>query len=103
MRSWTWWCTGTRRGCCTSIRKGRSMVRLVQLVHPDLGRRVAVVEEPNLRVIRGVSSVYELADEAIRAGVKIEAIVGRLGFGETVEYDEVYGGTSLWQLVSPID
>ena len=36
------------------------MIRLVQLIHPQHGRRVAVVEEAQLRLIADAASVYEL-------------------------------------------
>src|SRR5437016_5240554 len=37
------------------------MIRLVQLRHPEHGRRVAVVEENQLRLLREVDSIYGLA------------------------------------------
>ena len=37
-------------------------MRLVQLTGPD-GRRVALVEEPRLRLLGGCRSVYDLASE----------------------------------------
>jgi hypothetical protein len=40
------------------------MTRLVQLERGDL-RRVALVEEPHLRLLDGCSSIYELANSAI--------------------------------------
>ena len=39
------------------------MLRLVQLVHPSEGRRVAVVEEPHLRLLANWCSVYELRQQ----------------------------------------
>lgn len=79
------------------------MLRLVQLSHPDHGRRVAVVEEPNLKVVRGPSSVVELATAAIAAGRQIADVVASHGFAESLPYNEVYGGNSAWKLLSPID
>ena len=44
------------------------MIRLVQLKHPKQGRRVAVVEEGQLRLLRGVDSIYALAQAALAKG-----------------------------------
>ena len=43
------------------------MMRLVQLKKGPV-RRVAVVEEPHLRILDGCTSVYELATCALRTG-----------------------------------
>src|SRR5919198_1326038 len=59
------------------------MLRLVQLTHPTDGRRVAVVEEPNLRLLSGHRTVYHLA--------------------QALDYDAVYEGRSPWRLMVPFD
>jgi hypothetical protein len=78
------------------------MIRLVQLRHPAAGRRVALVDEPNLRLLTQHRSVYDLAQSAVQQNTKIESIVARQ-LGEAIGYDEVYAGTSEWKLLSPID
>ena len=47
-----------------------SKTRLVQ-IKQGMVRRVALVEEPHLRLLDGCSSVYELANVAIAANVKL--------------------------------
>jgi len=79
------------------------MLRVVQLSHPEHGRRVAVVEEPWLRLLRDCSSVYELAQSAIQSNRRLGACVEQLVGEEQVDYDEVYEGRSGWRLLSPID
>jgi hypothetical protein len=66
-------------------------------------RRVAVVEEPLLRLLTGVESVFELAGEALASGQRLNAVIaGRLAT-DTLSYDDVYGGASPWRLMTPID
>jgi hypothetical protein len=79
------------------------MLRLVQLMHRDEGRRVAVVEEPNLRPLTKWRSVYELAQAAITARRHIADMVSSNAFREPLGYDAVYGGRSPWGLLPPID
>ena len=51
------------------------MLRLVQLTHPDEGRRVAVVEGADLRVLSDHHTVYHLARAAIDSGHGLEEVV----------------------------
>lgn len=79
------------------------MLRLVQIAHPVQGRRVAVVNEPQLRLLRSVTSIFDLATRAIATGKKIADLVASLSTAEEINYDEVYAGRSDWKLLSPID
>jgi hypothetical protein len=79
------------------------MIRLVQLTHPEHGRRVAIVDEPRLRVLNDANSVYQLAQEAIESSKTLEKIVeGRTG-NETLDYDPIYRSESQWSLLPPFD
>ncbi len=78
-------------------------MRLVQISHPNRGRRVAIVEEPRLRLLRDCASVYELAERALQSEHSLRACVEQLGSDEQVDYDAVYAGRSDWRLLSPID
>ncbi len=77
-------------------------MRLVQLAGAD-GRRVALVEEPELRLLEGCQSVYELAWECLREGVGLSEGVRRRRSGESVDYDSVWGGRSAWRLLPSAD
>ena len=77
-------------------------MRLVQIQKAGV-RRVAIVEEPELRLIAGSESVYELAHRAIAAGGKLGELVRRTATDETLKYDDVYGGRSEWRLMPPVD
>ena len=79
------------------------MLRIVQLSHTTHGRRVAVVEEPQLRLLRDCSSVLGLAVSAIELKCRLRESVERLVSNERVDYDAVYEGRSDWRLLPPID
>lgn len=78
------------------------MIRLVQL-RSGSTRAVALVDEPNLRVLVGVTSMYALAQAALYASKPLEDIVRRRAHGATLAYDDIYKGRSEWRLVVPID
>jgi hypothetical protein len=78
------------------------MTRLVQLKYWD-ARRVALVDEPHLRLIEGFGSIYELANFAIRGDVKLSEIAREKATGDVLEYDTVYRGLSETRILSAID
>jgi hypothetical protein len=81
---------------------GTTISRLVQLGN-GAERRVALVEEPRLRLLRGFHSVHALATEAIRRGESLSALAGALDTEAVVDYDSVYHGSSEWRLLPPVD
>jgi hypothetical protein len=78
------------------------MTRLIQIKKGNL-RRVALVDEPNIRLLDGCSSIYELAHLSIRAGMKLSEMAGQRAKRETMEYDPIYLGQSEWQMLPAID
>ena len=78
------------------------MTRLVQLKRGDV-RRVALVEEPRLRMLDGCSSIYELANSAISEAVKLSDLARRRATGDALEYDLIYLGRSEWHILPAID
>lgn len=78
------------------------MTRLVQIKKGPV-RRVALVEEPYLRVLDGCTSVYELALSAMKAGSKLSDLTKKRLSTERLDYDQVYSGRSEWQMLPPID
>lgn len=77
-------------------------VSLVQLSN-GTERRVVLVDEPQLRCLEGISSVYELAQRCLQRSVFMAAEARNLATGEALSYDEVYDGSSAWHLLVPID
>ncbi len=78
------------------------MIRLVQISNGS-ERRVALVEEPGLRCLAEVENIYALAQLCIGCGFKLTEQAKSLAFGESLDYDAVYAGTSEWHLLPPID
>src|SRR5438067_11266799 len=79
-----------------------SMTRLLQLRRgPD--RRVALVEEPQLRLLGTFDSVYAIAQTAIASGRSIAALAAEDATDQALDYDAVYDGRSTWRLRVPLD
>jgi hypothetical protein len=82
-------------------RAGLTM-RLVQLKKGN-ERRVAIVEEPRLRLLEGARSIYELAHAASSRGSDLSGAAKSQATGESLNYDEVHAGRSEWRLHLPFD
>jgi hypothetical protein len=78
------------------------VIHLVQLGNGS-SRRVAVVQEPRLRCLTEVQSVYELTKRSLKHGNKLSDLALALAQGESLDYDAVYAGASEWRLLAPID
>ena len=78
------------------------MTRLIQLKRGDT-RRVALVEEPHLRLLAGCGSIYELAGEAIARASTLSDAVRNRAAGDLLHYDPIYRGQSEWRILPPID
>jgi hypothetical protein len=78
------------------------VTRLVQLQRGS-ERRVAVVDEPSLRLLAGFDSVYSLANAAIADSTPIATLIAKNTTSDVVDYDAVYNGNSEWRLLLPID
>lgn len=78
------------------------MTRLIQIGKGNV-RRVALVEEPNVRLLDNCSSIYELAHTAIRAGIKLGDAARQRARHETFDYDSIYEGRSEWRILPAID
>lgn len=77
--------------------------RIVQLIHASGQRRVALVMEPHLVLLRFYPSVYALANEALERRVSLRQLLVDLPTDETLLYDEPYQGTSEWRLLPALD
>jgi len=78
------------------------MVRLVQ-IRNGRERRVALVEEPCLRLLALCSSVYELAGAALASGRTLSSFAEKQATTELLDYETIYQGASDWKLMTPID
>jgi len=77
-------------------------VHLVQIA-TGTQRRVALVREPDLVLLRDVDSVFTLANKALSEGRRLSDITEQLLSDEILSYDAIYDGQSEWKLLAPID
>ena len=77
-------------------------MRLIQIRKGQI-RRVALVEEPYLRLLAECSSIYSLANAAISARVTLTETAQHRATQELLEYDPIYSGISDWSVLAPID
>lgn len=78
-------------------------MRLVQIRHARHGRKVAVVEEPELVVLHYFNSVFQLAQRAISQGQSLQSVVDQHLSQHRLSYDAIYQGKAEWQLLPPFD
>jgi hypothetical protein len=78
-------------------------MRLVQIQHATLGRRIAEVQGDTLRLIGSYRSVHSLAWAALEAGKPLVQAVRDELSAETLPYDPIYRGEHAWRLLAPID
>jgi hypothetical protein len=83
-------------------------MRLVQLSGPD-GRRVALVDEPHLRLLERCATIYDLASDCLRESVRLRTGIEQRQSAEVLDYDAVYlsaipaRGNSDWRLQPSAD
>jgi hypothetical protein len=77
-------------------------LRLIQIQNNG-NRRVALVEEPKVRLLRNHESIHGLALAAISTGDRLGSIIERDMTDETMEYDSIWSGNCDWRLLVPID
>ncbi|MEO6183313.1 MAG: AraD1 family protein [Verrucomicrobiota bacterium] len=80
------------------------MVRLVQLIHPQHGRRVATVADENtLRFLEATASIYALAQNAAAQKTSLKQLVALRASDERLDYSAVYEGKSDWRFLPAFD
>jgi hypothetical protein len=85
------------------FRQELDMTRLIQLQNGST-RRVALVEEPRVRLLAAeVRSVHTLALAAIAQGKKLADVARENATGEALDYEPIYRGESPWKLLPPLD
>jgi hypothetical protein len=78
-------------------------VRLIQLSGPAGERRVCLVDEPRLRMIRQHGSIHALARAALTAARSLTDFVEPLLSDEWLDYADVYSGRSSWTVLPAAD
>src|SRR5204863_6537300 len=91
------------RRLCEAKAARFAMTRLIQLTHPQRGRRVGAVSGDRIRLIEGVYSAYELAQSALAKGMSLEKTAADLTGKEALEYEPIHSGRSGWQILPAFD
>jgi hypothetical protein len=79
------------------------MIRLVQLQHATQGRRVALVDAAQLRLLRQYRTVYDCALTAIENNSGLERVVLDNVSEWLLDYDAIYADKSEWRLLPAFD
>ena len=79
------------------------MIRLVQISHSKKGRRVAIVGDDRLQLLKKFPSIYDLAFGAIAAKKALAKFVPGIVSRETLDYDAIYRGASDWKVLPAFD
>lgn len=64
---------------------------------------MALVEEPNVRLLDNCFSIYELAHIAITTRTKLSEVARQRARLDALDYDAIYNGRSEWRLLPAID
>jgi hypothetical protein len=78
------------------------MVHLVQISN-GTSRCVGLVEEPGIRCLEGIESVYALVEASLHSGVLLSEYARAKATGDLLDYDAIYCGRSVWKLLCPVD
>jgi hypothetical protein len=79
-------------------------MRIIQLTHPQHGRRVGIVEEPNVVLLTKTSaSTYQLFNEIINTSQAQLSVIHALKTTEMVSYDDVYQNKNGFKMLPPMD
>jgi len=66
-------------------------------------RRVGIVQDPWIVLVDGITSVYQLAQEALATGATLAAVAEHHASADLLQYDAVYTGRSPWRILPAMD
>jgi hypothetical protein len=79
------------------------VTRLVQIIHPEYGRRVALVNGDELHLLSTYRTAYGFAAAAIETGQKLRDLLSTDLSGIVLDYREVYALRSGWRFLPSFD
>lgn len=80
-----------------------SSTRLVQIIHPQHGRRAALVNGNELHLLSTYRSIYAFAQAALETGVKLRELLSTDLSGIVLDYDQVHSLGSGWMFLPSFD
>ncbi|HVO99127.1 MAG TPA: AraD1 family protein [Bryobacteraceae bacterium] len=78
-------------------------MRLVQITHPSVRRRVALVDGSKLRLLGSHRSIYAFALSSVETGCKLQELILSDVSDVVLDYDEVYSHASEWTFLPSFD
>jgi len=79
------------------------LTRIVQIIHPEYGRRVALVNGDELHLLSTYRTAYAFALAAIETGQKLRELLSTDLSGIVLDYREVYALRSGWRFLPSFD
>ncbi len=79
------------------------MLRLIQIAHPDHGRRIGLVAGDTVSILGGCATAYEAARAAFDRREPLAALLGAMPVESVVSYDDIYQGRGAWTILVPFD
>jgi hypothetical protein len=81
----------------------KETIRLVQLSHPVQGRKIALVEEPDLLFLMSPASIFDLVLEAIHRSTGMDELIRKNLSDDRIDYTSVYEGKTDWSILPSFD
>jgi hypothetical protein len=78
-------------------------MRLLQIGHPQVGRRIALVDGNTLSVLKGFNTAYDAATAALATGVPFAQFLSALPVVTELSYDDWYTGKAHGKILTPFD
>ena len=88
---------------CYAEQMATVSTRLVQLTHPDEGRRAALVYGGELHLLATYRSAYSFAMAALETGWKLRDLLSTDLSGITLNYEEVHSLATPWRFLPAFD
>ena len=79
------------------------MTRLIQIIHPEYGRRAALINGDELHLLSTYRTAYAFAMAAIETGQKLRDLLSTDLSGIVLDYREVYALRSGWRFLPSFD
>jgi hypothetical protein len=79
------------------------MLRLIQIIHPERGRKICKVEDATATLIDKHTTVHGLAQYVLQRELDLEKEVNGTLCEETLAYDDIYDGSSEWEILPAFD
>jgi hypothetical protein len=78
-------------------------MRLIQIRHVHGGRRIGVVNEGAIELLRGGDSIYAFAQLALDGRASLRTVIESSVTQESLDYDAIYSGASDWRILAAMD